>query len=553
MSDPQPRPGFFARLLRQQRTPDSADRARPLAESVRSAEERVRASAERVTNAEASLAGSSAELAKVNVSIGRFAADRTREDLAAGRTSPDQVTAAAAARAAALDDAMHNLTVKAASPTTSLQIAAEAYGEWQHTSPAIAERAVNLFAAVHEEDGVAPTATLQQIAAAVDTERFHDRTVRGVEFGLRSSAATQDDLASGVIETADLDGYADGVRDHVNDAIDRLEHDPGSAASAVELAANAYAEFGSATNAEALYAAAHETAGTAPTAPLDDVLTGVIDRWSSADEAAAAEHRQLGSEQAAAAADVDSPRTSTGELISLEVDQHVEQMTQTWVELANEPGREVEAHSAYATLVTEVDNLKLDGTYLDPRTATGDRADELPTPVPEEVVEHLGDLNTQLQLLEDQVIIYSGNAGPDWFDGAEPTPADPARVADAHAQADSVRAELHQQLEEHGLAGTQWDPRHPYADPALTSTGDPGSLEGDQHVSAPHAPNEPHAASSTADSAAPTVEQKRVSSYPMDVASSLRHAATAHADPAAPSTGPSRPTSSTQRGGGIER
>ncbi|WIE70268.1 hypothetical protein [Curtobacterium sp. MCLR17_054] len=489
----------------------------------------------------------------MNVSIGRFAADRTREDLAAGRTSPDQVTAAAAARAAALDDAMHNLTVKAASPTTSLQIAAEAYGEWQHTSPAIAERAVNLFAAVHEEDGVAPTATLQQIAAAVDTERFHDRTVRGVEFGLRSSAATQDDLASGVIETADLDGYADGVRDHVNDAIDRLEHDPGSAASAVELAANAYAEFGSATNAEALYAAAHETAGTAPTAPLDDVLTGVIDRWSSADEAAAAEHRQLGSEQAAAAADVDSPRTSTGELISLEVDQHVEQMTQTWVELANEPGREVEAHSAYATLVTEVDNLKLDGTYLDPRTATGDRADELPTPVPEEVVEHLGDLNTQLQLLEDQVIIYSGNAGPDWFDGAEPTPADPARVADAHAQADSVRAELHQQLEEHGLAGTQWDPRHPYADPALTSTGDPGSLEGDQHVSAPHAPNEPHAASSTADSAAPTVEQKRVSSYPMDVASSLRHAATAHADPAAPSTGPSRPTSSTQRGGGIER
>jgi len=532
MSDPQPRTGFLARFRRQNRAPITTP-----AHDERAAEQ----------------ASSLADLARSDVNLGRNSAERIRDDLAAGRTSQVQVTAAAAERAAALDDAMHNLTVQTASPETTVRIAAEAYGEWQHTSPAVAQRAVNLFTAAHEDAGVAAAAPLGEIAAAADSDRFNDRAVRGVEFGLRSSAATQDDLASGVVETADLDGYADGVRDHVNAAIDRLEHDPGSAASAVELAANAYAEFSSATNAEALYAAAHETAGTSPTAPLSDVLTGVIDRWSAADEAATAEYGQLGSEQATAATDVDNPRTSTGELISLEVDQHIDQMTQTWVALASEPGREVEAHTAYAGLVTEVDNLHLDGTYLDPRAATGDRADALPTPVPETVVEHLGDLESQLQLLEDQVTIYSGNAGPEWFDGEEPTPADPARVAAAQEQADSVRAELHHQLDEHGLTGTQWDPRTPYADTALTSPGDPVSLEVDQHVNAPHAPNKTHAAPSTTNTAAHAVEQKPVSSYPMDVASSLRHAAASHADPAAPSTGPSRPTSSTQRGGGIER
>lgn len=233
MSDPQPRTGFLARFRRQNRTPITTP-----AQDDRAAEQ----------------ASSLADLARSSVDLGRSATERTRDDLAAGRTSEDQVTAAAVERAAALDDAMHNLTVKNASPTTTVRVAAEAYGEWQRTSPAVAERAVNLFTAAHEDAGVAAAAPLGEIAAAADTDRFHDQAVRGVEFGLRNSAATQDDLASGVVETADLDGYADGVRDHVNDAIDHLEHDPGSAASAVELAANAYAEFGSATNAEALYA-----------------------------------------------------------------------------------------------------------------------------------------------------------------------------------------------------------------------------------------------------------------------------------------------------------
>lgn len=503
MSDPQPRTGFLARFRRQNRAPSATP-----AQDERAAEQ----------------ASSLADLARSNVDVGRTSAERTRDDLAAGRTSDDQVTAAAAERAAALDDAMHNLTVKTTSPETTVAIAAEAYGEWQHTSPAVAERAVNLFTAAHEDAGVAAAAPLGAIAAAADTDRFHDQAVRGVEFGLRSSAATQDNLASGVVETADLDGYADGVRDHVNDAIDRLEHDPGSAASAVELASNAYAEFGSATNAEALYAAAHETAGTTPTAPLGDVLTGVIDRWSAADEAAAAEYRQLGSEQAAAAADVDNPRTSTGELISLEVDQHVGQMAQTWIDLAGEPGREVDAHSAYVALIAEVDNLHLSDTYLDPRAATGDRADALPTPVPEAVVERFGDLESHLQSLQDQVIIYSGNAGPEWFDGAEPTPADPARVAAAQAQAETVRAELHQHIDQHGLTGTQWDPRtvEPSADTPTahdTSTG----------------------------------QQGRVSSYPMDVTSSLRTAAATHNAPTMPSPGTAHQTSMTERGGGVER
>ncbi|MBB1198638.1 hypothetical protein [Curtobacterium flaccumfaciens] len=505
MSDPQPRTGFLARFRRQNRAPITTP-----AQNERAAEQ----------------ASSLANLARSNVDLGRNAAERIRDDLAAGRTSQDQVTAAAAERAAALDDAMHNLTVKSASPETTVRIAAEAYGEWQHTSPAVAERAVNLFAAAHEDAGVAAAAPLGEIAAAADSDRFHDRAVRGVEFGLRSSAATQDDLASGVVETADLEGYADGVRDHVNAAIDRLEHDPGSAAGAVELAANAYAEFGSATNAEALYAAAHETAGTTPTtptAPLGDVLTGVIDRWSAADEAAAAEYRQLGREQAAAATDVDNPRTNTGELISLEVDQHVGQMAQTWIDLAREPGREVDAHSAYVALIAEVDNLHLGDTYLDPRAWLG-TSDALPTPVPEAVVEQLGDLESHLQSLQDQVIIYSGNAGPEWFDGEEPTPADPARVAAAVAQAETVRAELHQHIDQHGLTGTQWDPR----------TVEPGASTPAAHDTS-------------------TGQQGRVSSYPMDVTSSLRTAAAAHTAPTMPSTGPSPQTSMTERGGGIER
>jgi len=533
MSDPQPRTGFLARFRRQDRTPDAGT---PVPNS---------------TAAEAeSFVSALDDLAHASMAVGRYAAEVTWNDLDAGKTTADQVTTAAAERAAALDDAMHNLTVGDTLSSAAVRIATEAYGEWQGTSPAVTERAERLFAAAYEDLGRVPTSTLPEIAAAEDADRFHERARAGVQSGLRSAAATQDDLASGVIERADLNGVVDAVRDYVNEAVDRLERDPGSAGNAVWFAASGFAELGSATNAEALYAAAHETAGVTPVASLGEVLTEVTTTNAAAAAAADAEY---GTGQAApvdATAESDTARTSTGDLISLEVDQHVEQMTQTWVELAGEPGREVEAHTAYAALVTEVDNLKLDGTYLDPRAATGDRADALPTPVPEAVVEHLGDLESHLQSLEDQVVIYSGNAGPEWFDGEEPTPADPARVAAAQEQAESVRAELHQQLDEHGLTGTQWDPRTRLADTALTSTGDRVALEGDQHV---NAPNETHAAPSTTDTAAPAVEQKRVSSYPMDVSSSLRHAAASHADPAAPSTGPSRPTSSTQRGGGIER
>lgn len=502
MSDPQTRTGFLARFRRQDRAPITTP-----TQDEQAAEQ----------------ASSLADIARSNVDLGRHAAERTRDDLAASRTSQDQVTAAAAERAAALDDAMHNLTVKSASPETTVRIAAEAYGEWQHTSPAVAERAVNLFTAAHEHRRRSRGA-LSEIAAAADTDRFHDQAVRGVEFGLRSSAATQDDLASGVVETADLEGYADGVRDHVNAAIDRLVNDPGSAASAVELAANAYAEFGSATNAEALYAAAHETADTTPTAPLVDILTRVIDRWSAADEAAAAEYRRLGSEQAAAATDVDSPLTSTGELISLEVDQHVGQMTQDWVELAAEPGREVDAHSAYVALTAEVDNLHLDGTYLDPRTK--ERATALPAFVPEDVAIHIADLHARLETFEGAADVYSGNTGPDWYDGEDAPAPDPVQARAADTEANTVRTELHRYIDENGLTGTQWDPR-------TTETGTPAPAAAESNAGTP-----PHGP---------------VTSYPMNVASSLRSAAAAPAAAATPSAAPTRPTSSTQRGGGVER
>lgn len=137
MSDPQPRTGFLARFRRQNRAPIATP-----AQNERAAEQ----------------ASSLADLARSDVDLGRNAAERIRDDLAAGRTSRDQVTAAAAERAAALDDAMHNLTVKTSSPTTTVRIAAEAYGEWQHTSPAVAQRAVNLFTAAHEDAGVAAAA-----------------------------------------------------------------------------------------------------------------------------------------------------------------------------------------------------------------------------------------------------------------------------------------------------------------------------------------------------------------------------------------------------------
>lgn len=296
MSDPQPRSGFFARFRRQNNA------QQPITEREDHA---------------ASLASSFSELARVDMSIGRSAADRRDVEETVGRVTPDQITAAAAARAAELDDAMHNLTVGSTSSATAVHVAADAYGEWQHTAPDVADRAERLFAAAHDDVGATPTSSLSEIAAAADAVRFDDWARSAVRSGLRSAAPTQDDLSSGIVEDADVDGYVDAVCDTINVAMDRLEREPGSAATAVELAASAYAEHGTATNAEALYNAAHETAGITPAAPLSALVAEATAANDAADAATEAEYSRLWQEQQnpatdkAAGVDIEHPRSGT--------------------------------------------------------------------------------------------------------------------------------------------------------------------------------------------------------------------------------------------------
>ncbi|MFK4484817.1 hypothetical protein ABH929_003598 [Curtobacterium sp. AB7] len=435
MSDPQPRRGLLGRFRRQ--------------------DNEQQATTARDAHA-ASLASSFGELARADMSIGRVAADRRDVNTTTGRVTPDQIASAASERAAALDDTMHNLTVGSASSAYAVRVAADAYGEWQHTAPDVTDRAERLYAAAHDDVGATPVSSLPEIGAAVDTVRFDSWARSAVRSGLMSKESTQDDLSSGIVDPADLDGYVDAVRETVNFAMDRLEHEPGSAGTAVELAASAYAEHGAATNAETLYNAAHETAGITPATPLSTLVAEVTAANEAADAAAAAEYSKLWQEQQAPTVDLDNPRTNTGELISLEVDQHIRQLTQNWVDLVRQPGRDVDANNAYAALVAEVDNLDLNDTYLDPRAAL---------PKPAELIEQLGTID---------------------------------------------------------LPNTTTDT------PAASETG--GAI-----------------------AVTPQAQRGPVSSYPMDVASSLRSAAATPTAPATPSTAPTRPASSTQRAGGAER
>jgi len=59
--------------------------------------------------------------------------------------------------------------------------------------------------------------------------------------------------------------------------------------------------------------------------------------------------------------------TTDGVPVSLEQDDHIQHLTQTWHDLANQPERSDDAQAAYGELIREVDHLHLTGTTLDPR------------------------------------------------------------------------------------------------------------------------------------------------------------------------------------------
>ncbi|WP_182066350.1 hypothetical protein [Curtobacterium sp. ME12] len=59
--------------------------------------------------------------------------------------------------------------------------------------------------------------------------------------------------------------------------------------------------------------------------------------------------------------------TTDGVPVSLEQDDHIQHLTQTWHDLANQSDRSADAQAAYAELIREVDHLQLTGTTLDPR------------------------------------------------------------------------------------------------------------------------------------------------------------------------------------------